>query len=49
MTAMHSEPVVYREEVTGILIVLGDINVNIARIVGLLEEELDGGEPEEDA
>jgi hypothetical protein len=49
MAAMRPEPVVYREEVTAILIVLGDINVNIARIVDLLEEELGGGEPEEDA
>ena len=49
MAPMHPEPVVYREEVTGILIVLADINVNIRRILKLLEEELDGGEPEEDA
>lgn len=35
---MQAEPIIYREEVTAILIVLGDISVNIAKIVKLLEE-----------
>jgi hypothetical protein len=42
---VEPEPVVYREEVTATLIVLGDINVNIREIRELLEEEL-GGEEE---
>lgn len=48
---MEPEPVVYREEVTAILIALGDMNVNIREIRELLEEELGGeGEaPEDDA
>jgi hypothetical protein len=43
-------PVVYREEVTAILITLGDINVNIREIRELLEEEYGGEEeaPEDD-
>jgi hypothetical protein len=49
MAAMCPQPIVDREEVTAILIVLGDIKVNIAKIVDLLEEELGGEEPEEDA
>jgi hypothetical protein len=48
---VEPEPVVYREEVTAILIALGDMNVNIREIRELLEEELGGeGEaPEDDA
>jgi hypothetical protein len=34
-----AEPIIYREEVTAILIVLGDININLARIVRLLEDD----------
>ncbi len=47
---MQPEPVIYREEVTAILIVLGDINVNLERIGGILEGD-DGEEegPEEDS
>ena len=47
---MEAEPLIYREEVTAILGVLADINVNVSRIVDLLEEA-DGEEedPEADA
>jgi hypothetical protein len=47
---MQPEPVIYREEVTAMLGVLADINVNVSRIVDLLEDA-DGEEedPEEDA
>ena len=41
---MEPEPIIYREEVTAILIILGDLNVNLARIVRLLE----GGDEEEE-
>lgn len=46
---MEPEPVVYREEVTAILIALSDINVNIKRILDLLDEEFGGEVSEEDA
>lgn len=47
---MQAEPVIYREEVTAILGVLGDINVNLFKIVDLLEEEHGEEEdPEDDA
>jgi hypothetical protein len=45
---MESDPLIYREEVTAILEVLADINVNIARIARMLEEGL-GEIPEDDA
>jgi hypothetical protein len=45
---MEAEPLVYREEVTAILIVLADMNMNIAVIRELLEEELGGEEERED-
>ena len=46
---MEPEPVVYREEVTAILIALSDISVNISSIYYLLEEELGGeGEAQEE-
>ena len=40
------ERLIYREEVTAILIVLADLNVNVGVIRDLLEDEL--GEAEED-
>lgn len=43
---MHTEPLIYREEVTAILGVLADINVNLTKVVRLLEDEY--GEEEED-
>jgi hypothetical protein len=47
---VESEPPIYREEVTAILGALADINVNLFRVVELLEEH-DGEEedPEDDA
>ena len=44
MDAVNAEPVVHREEVTAILIVLGDINVNIRRI----RERLEDGDGQEE-
>jgi hypothetical protein len=40
-----------REEVTGMLFMLADINVGVYRIVELLEEDANGeeGSPEEDS
>jgi len=38
------EPLNYREEVTVILGVLGDLNVHVRRILDLLESEFDGEE-----
>jgi hypothetical protein len=48
---MEGGPVIYRDEVTATLIALSDINVNIRRILDLLEDELGGEEevPEDDA
>jgi hypothetical protein len=40
-------PVIYREEVTAMLIALADINVKLTQIVDLLRED-DGQEEEED-
>ena len=45
---MEEEPLIYREEVTSILMVLGDINVNLRAIRDLLEEG-DGEEDEADS
>ncbi len=42
---MQPEPVIYREEITAILIVLADMNVKLSQIVKLLE----GGDDEEEA
>jgi hypothetical protein len=49
MAGVQPEPVIYREEVTTILIVLGDISVNIARIVELLEEDGEEEDQEDSA
>ena len=43
---MEPEPVIYREDVTAILWVLADINVNITKIKDLMEEGF--GEIQED-
>jgi hypothetical protein len=43
---VEAERLIYREEVTGILIVLADLNGNIGIIRELLEDEF--GEAEED-
>jgi hypothetical protein len=45
---LQPEPIIYREEVTAILVVLGDINVNLARIVRLLEDDYGQEEDPED-
>jgi hypothetical protein len=47
MGTVQPEPLIYREEVTGILFVLADINVRLQQIYELLEEEFNGEEPEE--
>jgi hypothetical protein len=39
-----TEPLIYREEVTAILGVLGDLNVHVRRILDLFESEFDGEE-----
>ena len=44
MAVVEIEPVIYREEVTAILGVLGDLNVHVRRILDLLESEFDGEE-----
>jgi hypothetical protein len=41
---VDAEPVIYREEVTAIVGVLGDLNVHARRILDLLESEFDGEE-----
>ena len=43
--SLPTEPVIYREEVTAIIGALADINVNLFKIVDLLEDEY--GEEEE--
>jgi len=43
---VEPEPVIYREDVTAILWVLADINVNITKIKDLMEEGF--GEIQED-
>jgi hypothetical protein len=50
MAAVHAEPepIIYREEVKAILIAFADINVNLFKIVRLLEDEY-GEEEEEDS
>ncbi len=45
---VQPEPLVYREEVTAILFTLADINVNLAKVLRLLEEEFGGEGLEED-
>ena len=40
--------IIYREEVTGILIALADINVKLGQIVDLLAEERDDEEEDEE-
>ncbi|HEU0304770.1 MAG TPA: hypothetical protein VFR32_09330 [Gaiellaceae bacterium] len=47
MAAVQPEPLIYREEVLAILGVLADINVNVGKVVRLLEDEY--GEEEEDS
>ena len=47
--ALQPEPISYREEVTAILIGLGDINVKLSRIVQLLEDGDEEEEQEDDA
>jgi hypothetical protein len=45
---VQPESLIYREEVTAIpFFVLADINVRLRQIYELLEEELNGEEPEE--
>jgi hypothetical protein len=44
---VQPEPIIYREEVTAIIGALADINVNLAKVVHLLEDEF-GEEEEED-
>jgi hypothetical protein len=41
---MQQEPLVYREEVTSTLFAIADINVDVERILDLLEGEIDGEE-----
>ena len=41
----RAEPLIYREEVAATLFTLSDINLNVAKIVRLLEED-DNGEEE---
>ena len=45
---MEQGPVIYREEVTAILEVLGDLNVRLRRIHELLKEEFGGEEEAEE-
>jgi hypothetical protein len=41
---LEAAPLIYREEVTAILGVLGDLNVHVRRILDLIESEFDGQE-----
>ena len=41
---VEAEPLIYREEVTAILGVFADLNVDVRRILDLLESEFDGEE-----
>ena len=43
---MQPEPIIYREEVTGILFTIVDISDKLDTIIGLMKE--DDGEEEED-
>jgi hypothetical protein len=43
MAMLESEPLIYREELTSMLFAIADINVNVERILTLLEGE-NGGE-----
>jgi hypothetical protein len=45
---MEQAPVIYREEVTAILEVLGDLNVRLRQIYELLKEEFGGEEGAEE-
>lgn len=45
---MEPELLIYREEVTAILEVLGDLDVRLRQIYELLEEELGGEEETEE-
>ncbi len=48
MDAMEPEPLVSREEAQAMLFAIADLNVNVERIMRLLEENFEEG-PEEDA
>ena len=41
---MEYEPIIYREEVTGMLFAIADVNLHVARILRILEDEYGGGE-----
>lgn len=45
---MQPEPLIYREEVTAIIGALADINVNLFKVVDLLEGEYGEEEDPED-
>ncbi len=46
---MEPRPLVHREELTGLLFTIADINVNVERIVSILEGDGDDEEAEEDS
>jgi hypothetical protein len=45
---VEAEPLVSRDELTGIFFVITDLGVDVKKILRILEE-LDGEDPEEDA
>ena len=47
MAAVQPEPVIYREEVTGILFTITDISIKLDTIIRLLSDD-DGEEEEEE-
>ncbi len=46
---MEPEPLLYRDEVTGIFFVITDISTYLEKIARLLEEEFGGEDSEDDA
>jgi hypothetical protein len=44
MLCVEAEPLIYWEEVTATLGVMGDLNVHVRRILDLLESEFNGEE-----
>ena len=46
---MEGQPVIYREEVVGILFGVADVNVKLDTIIRLLIEEFDGEEGQDSA
>jgi hypothetical protein len=46
---VDDEPLIYREEITAALLALHDVNENVAHLVDIFGEDVDGEAPEDDA